>query len=855
MIIEIIKALAEQTKMIETLSIKKRNYIRKIDEKGIYVETESSLEKFQRGEKTTSIESISFEFLQQAWEEFSSIRVATKEDFVKTKGRTSFIMSFFSKLPFVKVVEKGQKTAISFIEFKTDDLPNEQIHKVMTFLEEVIEGTYHPVRLSEQLKGNEYRIKSRARQDLRLLGFLDKDHHQNEELFDKYIRSSNKIKLLRELMLHKEYFKIAIEILGLLKDHGPNEKKRALVEVGKLIVRNSLGDNLMLDSVARERTTNLLKWLQYVDLIIDDEYTPNIQVNILKEHPTVKTSIREKLLYIMNNYVQAKAQPFGGNELGSYVRSDVPKEFKQLHCLNDQYTVTGSVGQGNWASVPWIAIMNKVITTSTQRGYYIVYLFSEDMGRLYLTLAQGVTETTREEMLKRKQEIRDHVEMKASVKKDNEVYLGESSKARGYALSTAAYIEYRRDDMPSEGELVDDLESMIAYYERYIEYSNTQGETDEVLPEVEGIQVEFQKDDELIDHIHNYISAKGYYYDRKDIINLYLSLKTKPFVILSGISGTGKTKIVQLLAESLGATAETGQFALIPVRPDWSDGSDLIGYRDIKGEFQAGPLTKVLMEANKPESRDKPYFLLLDEMNLARVEYYFSDLLSVMESRDRQDGEMVSAPVVEEEEVGRLLLRDNFYIIGTVNMDETTHPFSPKVLDRANTIEYNDVVLDHFGFLTKNSIARPVAIDNQQMAGRFLNLKDAFFGHEDLVRVVTGLLVEVNTILEPIKAHFGYRVRDEVCFYMIYNDEGQLMEFDEAFDYQLVQKVLPRLTGNDLKTEEALKKLFLFCTSNEWDEMNTASNVEEARFSKSAEKLSNMIPKIMHDGFTSFWGS
>ena len=83
------------------------------------------------------------------------------------------------------------------------------------------------------------------------------------------------------------------------------------------------------------------------------------------------------------------------------------KSFKQLHCLNEQYVVTGSVGQGNWASVPWIAIMNKAITTSTQRGYYIVYLFSEDMSRLYLTLAQGVTETTREEMLKRKQEIRE----------------------------------------------------------------------------------------------------------------------------------------------------------------------------------------------------------------------------------------------------------------------------------------------------------------------------------------------------------------------------------------------------------------------------------------------------------------
>ncbi len=553
----------------------------------------------------------------------------------------------------------------------------------------------------------------------------------------------------------------------------------------------------------------------------------------------------------MNNYIQSRAQHFGGNKLGSYVRKTVPQELEKIDCLNDDYVVTGSVGQGNWATVPWIAIMNRAITTSTQRGYYIVYLFSEDMSRLYLTFAQGVTETTREEMVMRKQEIRTNIKMKDSVRKDDEIYLGESGKAKGYALSTAAYIEYHKESMPSEDELVEDLKSMITYYERYIEYSNAKDEP------VKGVELDSLNEIDLINHVHTYISARGYYYERKEIINLYLSLKTKPFVILSGISGTGKTKIVQLLAESLGATAENGQFALIPVRPDWSDGSDLIGYKDIKGDFQEGPLTKVLKEANRPENRNKPYFLLLDEMNLARVEYYFSDVLSVMESRDRKNGEMVSAPVVEvkEEDGGKLLLRDNFYIIGTVNMDETTHPFSPKVLDRANTIEYNEVVLDHFDFLANELIAEPVPIDNKQLAGRFLNLKDAFSDHEDLIRNVTELLVEVNTALEPIKAHFGYRVRDEVCFYMIYNDEGELLEFNEAFDFQLLQKVLPRLTGNDPKTENALKALFRFCTSHEWDESSVDSAIKEARFPKSAEKLSNMISKIIYDGFTSFWGS
>ncbi|RLQ93623.1 MrcB family domain-containing protein [Falsibacillus albus] len=842
MILEILKALAKQNKVIETLTLKKKNYIRKMDEDGIYVETESSLDKFQRGEKNDSLEFISFDFLQEAWNEFLEKRIATAEDFIQTKGRSSFVMSFFSQLPFGRAVEKQQRTAISLIEFKTDDLPNQPLDKVMNFLQEITEGKYQPESLSKQVEGNEYRIKSRARQDLRLLGFIDHNQHRNEELLMEYIRADDKLEVFREQMLTKEYFKMALELLAILKQATPEEKKQALVEMGKLIVRNSLGENLMVESVAKERTNHLLNWLQEVDLI-DNQLNPLISLTISKEN----TMIREKLLYIMDNYLNARTQPFGGNQLGSYVRKEVPAEFNKLDYMDNDYSVTASVGQGNWASVPWIAIMNREITTSTQRGYYLVYLFSEDMKRLYLTLAQGVTETSREDMLRIKQEIRDNVETIPKVKKDDELYLGESSKAKGYALSTAAYIEYQRDSFPSEEELINDLEQMMSYYERYIEYSGEN--TDE--PDV----TSNKSDSEIVDHIHSYISNKGFYYERKEIFNLYLSLKTKPFVILSGISGTGKTKIVELFAESLGATAENGQFALIPVRPDWSDGSDLIGYENISGVFQPGPFTKVLIEANKPENLHKPYFVLLDEMNLARVEYYFSDLLSIMESRKRVDGEFLSAPIVDREEFGTLYLRDNLYVIGTVNMDETTYPFSPKVLDRANTIEYNEVVLDHFGFLTKDSEVEAISVSNDQLAGRFLNLKDAFSNYESLIREVTELLIEVNKTLEPIKAHFGYRVRDEICFYMIYNDEGKLMSQDDAFDYQLLQKVLPRLTGNDMKTEDALKKLFRFCTSHDWSEQHDESIIREARFKKSAKKLSGMISNIVRDGFASFWGS
>src|SRR5690606_11783951 len=166
--------------------------------------------------------------------------------------------------------------------------------------------------------------------------------------------------------------------------------------------------------------------------------------------------------------------------------------------------------------------------------------------------------------------------------------------------------------------------------------------------------------------------------------NLYLSLKTKPFVILAGVSGTGKTKLVKLFAEALGALSQNNQFALIPVRPDWSDPSDLLGYKALSRIFRPCLLAEVLVEASKPGNRSKPYFICLDEMNLARVEHYFSDLLSIIETQEWKGDRIVTMPLINKDTLaaedqliyGNLSLPDNVYLIGTVNMDETTHPFS-----------------------------------------------------------------------------------------------------------------------------------------------------------------------------------
>ncbi|PLT32707.1 McrB family protein [Bacillus sp. V5-8f] len=845
--------LAENISEVTTLSTGKSNFITKKDHNGIYVETHSSREKFKNGTKDNPFEHISFDFIEQAWKEFTIARTATANEFIKTRGRSSFLMAMISKLPFVEVVNVDGSMAVKLKEFKTDDLPCEKLDKVIQFLEDVILGTYDPKHLSKQVNADLYKVKSNSRQDLRIIGVLNKNNDINQDVLQLFLQIDNKKQMIQNLVQNHQYFQITLTCLSILKDFSKSEKRRALEELGMLIVRNSMGDNLMVESVAKQRTLNLLTWLEDLQLI-DSDWTP-IDLNLSGKVQKVETQIREYLLKIANEYLDSRRQEFGGNPLASFIRHDVPNEFGRLSVLNNtNYLVAASAGKGNWTSVPWISILNKEVTNSTQKGYYLVYLFSEDMKRLYLSFAQGVTETSKEDMLRIKQEIRNEIKMEQQVKRDDNIYLGDSNRAKQYATSTAAYIEYDLSKLPSQEEIIHDLSLMIVYYEEFIELKTNQYKpvhgNSMILEEKEF----FQNNQELIDHIHSFIKSKGFFYTREEVINLFLSLKTKPFVILSGISGTGKTKIVQWFAESVGATEENGQFTLIPIRPDWNDGSDLLGYVDIKGDFKEGQLTKIIQRAEG--NPDLPYFVLLDEMNLARVEHYFSDILSVMESRKWQDGRMVTSNLLSTEVAGSdIKLPTNLYIIGTVNMDETTHPFSKKVLDRANTIEFNRVELSNVSFLEELEEVEPISVSDKKFHSEFLHLKDLYQKNKDLVLKTTSELEFINQSLQLINAHIGYRVRDEICFYLAYNEASDLLDYDQAFDYCILQKILPRVSGSDSRVERLLMGLYRLFTGKEFLEESDDLELDfkAAKYPISAAKVVEMLRRLRDDGFTSFW--
>ncbi len=313
----------------------------------------------------------------------------------------------------------------------------------------------------------------------------------------------------------------------------------------------------------------------------------------------------------------------------------------------------------------------------------------------------------------------------------------------------------------------------------------------------------------LLAAVEEYALAQGFMFPPHLLRSYYVALQTKPFAILSGVSGSGKTKMAELFAEMLTGHAPS-QFRLLPVRPDWADSAPLFGYHNVLANRSVStPFLDMARAAARPEHRDRAYFVCLDEMNLARVEHYLADYLSALESRAHQ--------VPLHEDVPDFVLPPNLFVTGTVNVDETTHAFSRKVLDRANTLDF-DAAPASFGaalggkgasFASGEDFSLPPQRQQLFLQSRVVGVGrarerlsqiDARFGERALLA-----LQEVNDHLYAYRLHFAYRVRDDVLVFLANAFDAQthqgllLPDKDENFvlalDLQMCQKVLPRLSG------------------------------------------------------------
>ncbi len=574
---------------------------------------------------------------------------------------------------------------------------------------------------------------------------------------------------------------------------------------------------------------------------------------------------------ILDNYLESKnTGRFNKNhdmfKLINYRTTDFLNEIVKEYGLSAR----GSCGAGTWTRYPWIAAYNEEITTTIQRGVYIVYLFSEDMSRVYLTLNQGCTnlkkelgtKAAKESMISTREMIRNTLN-NTRFNTDNDLIIGSVD----YEIGSIYYKEYLRDDFPNEEEFLEDLKDMIRIYNDYYNliYLKDNGIIDNQIETMLNKQKSEDKNmKDNMNRIYKNIKSKGFIFTYEDLSNFYLSLKTKPFLILAGISGTGKSKLVKLFAEAVGATTSNNQYSIISVKPDWNDSTELFGYKNINDEFIPGQLTRVIQEASKPENLNKPYFVCLDEMNLARVEYYLSEYLSIIESRYFDDDNRLLTDRIfskgylsEDNPYANLRIPENLYIIGTVNMDDTTFAFSRKVLDRVNTIEFSDVRLDILDFDLEDNI-EDMNLDNSWFKTSYLSIKDAIRTDKEYVNKVNKDIIEINNIMAMGSKHFGYRVRDEIVFYMMENKIYGLLEDYIAFDYQIMQKILPTITGSDRVIKDILIDLYNYCNPRNHiiDGIDYIKHGEEgletALYINSANKILMML-RGYEDGFVSFW--
>lgn len=507
---------------------------------------------------------------------------------------------------------------------------------------------------------------------------------------------------------------------------------------------------------------------------------------------------------------------------------EILRNFEPIKSL--ELKVKGSTGMTNHTPYPWLGIFDKRVSTGATNGFYIVFLFSDNMEKLFLTLNQGSTSQTNIAVANYTQHVYKCIDNIEGFKKGalpqgslvvNKPYTTLNHGGL-YEKTNLFYREYAIGNL-NDSEIENDLNKLIYSYEKCVAEYPLKSKEESIMP-----------------------------------LGGLLSL-SKPFLLLAGISGTGKTRFVKEQADAIANEKKYGldkkekeNYCLVPVRPDWHEPSDLLGYISRIGvlRYVATPFLKFMVKAwlnaferieddkivLKDNNNIAPFWLCLDEMNLAPVEQYFADYLSVLETREWKDEEYKCEPLlhshvfsqlgyskdspdaketdelkqfrnelrVEDESLWNYFkqhgipLPPNLIVAGTVNMDETTHGFSRKVIDRALTIDFGEFYPNDY-----NEFFEPQTTPKTLGFPSLARVKY----EEDLEHVDADtdgkksieFLKNINNILKATPFELAYRALNELLLSVVCFAPKDQAELCAVWDDFLMQKVLPRIEGDTSK--------------------------------------------------------
>lgn len=602
--------------------------------------------------------------------------------------------------------------------------------------------------------------------------------------------------------------------------------------------------------------------------------------------------LREILKRILTEWPNAKREPLTDHPLAHTIRQDLRDAIGSI--ISEKYPsciISGSPGAGNWANVPWLSILNPEITKSTQDGIYPVYLFRADGAGVYLSINQGTT-TPQKLLGKAKADskassfvnkVRSEVPTLAEWGPKKIELAASTALGKSYEMPNIAARFYAVNSLPTEEDLKTDLLTAMKFYE-----------------DIEPIWRASQEQDNT-DSNSSLVEHKK--------MNHTLP---KPFLLLAGISGTGKTRFVREQA-AVHRGGDLTNHCLVPVRPDWHEPSDLLGYISRIGQdgarYVVTDLLRFVVQAwqdakasatateliCKSSAEMTPYWLCLDEMNLAPVEQYFADYLSVLETREWADGIyccdplLKSATIEQLDAVGQDELRKqlglgakhddlwqyfttigiplppNLIVAGTVNMDETTHGFSRKVIDRAFTIDFGAFYPNDFADFFETA-TRPVSLGFPVLSGVSRNDLAAAPADADGSKSVA-FLDAVNGVLKATPFELAYRALNELLLAVVCFRPKDDAELQAVWDDFLMSKVLPRIDGDAEKLgfndEISLLTRLVGEIENQFSHIGTAQRPDLLREKvgggvcmvdcRSKQKLTWMQERLRMNGFTTFW--